>query len=139
LKTVFKLPQDFADAIVRQALDEHPNEACGLLAGHSRNGTAEATRVFPMTNAERSPVIYRMEPAQQLKVFNEIDREGLELVAIYHSHTRSPAYPSSTDVNLAYYPEAVYLIVSLRDMDAPDLRGFRIADGKVTEVELDLA
>jgi proteasome lid subunit RPN8/RPN11 len=135
---VFKLPQDFADTIVRQARDEHPNESCGLLAGLHTNGTVEATRVFPMTNAERSPVIYRMEPAEQLKVFNEIDREGLDLVAIYHSHTRSPAYPSSTDVNLAYYPEAVYLIVSLRDMDAPELRGFRIDDGKVTEVELDL-
>ncbi len=137
--TTFKLPKEFADAIVSQALREHPNEACGLLAGHSRNGTGEATRVFAMTNAERSPVIYRMEPAEQLKVFNEIDREGLDLVGIYHSHTRSPAYPSSTDVNLAYYPEAVYLIVSLRDMDAPELRGFTINDGKVTEVELDLS
>jgi [CysO sulfur-carrier protein]-S-L-cysteine hydrolase len=138
MRTVFTLPKDFADAIVRQALDEHPNEACGLLAGVSRNGTTEATRVFKMTNAERSPVIYRMEPAEQLKAFNEIDRDGLELVGIYHSHTRSPAYPSSTDVNLAYYPECVYLIVSLRDMAAPDLRGFTIVDGKVTEVDLDL-
>ena len=138
MRNVFTLPKDFAAAIVRQARDEHPNEACGLLGGIHRNGTAEATRVFPMTNAERSPVIYRMEPAEQLKVFNEIDRDGLDLVAIYHSHTRSPAYPSSTDVNLAYYPECVYLIVSLRDQEAPDLRGFTIVDGKVSEVDLDL-
>src|SRR4026207_699998 len=126
-----KLAPEFADAIVKQALAEHPNEACGLLAG--LNG--EATRVFPMTNAERSPVIYRMEPAEQLRVFNEMDREGLDLVGIYHSHTRSPAYPSSTDVQLAYYPDAVYLIVSLRDRENPDLRGFRITEGKVEEVE----
>ncbi len=133
----FTIPDDFAQAIIRQALSEHPNEACGLMGGTNVNGTGEATRLFPMTNAERSPVIYRMEPAEQLRVFNEIERDGLDLVAIYHSHTRSPAYPSSTDVNLAYYPEAVYLIVSLRDMENPELRGFRIADGKVTEVELD--
>lgn len=133
----FTLPDDFAQAIIRQALAEHPNEACGLLAGTSANSAHRATRLFPMTNAERSPVIYRMEPSEQLRVFNEIERDGLDLVAIYHSHTRSPAYPSSTDVNLAYYPEAVYLIVSLRDMDNPELRGFRISDGKVTEVELD--
>jgi proteasome lid subunit RPN8/RPN11 len=92
-----------------------------------------------MSNAERSPVIYRMEPAEQLRVFNEIDEAGLDLVGIYHSHTRSPAYPSSTDVSLAYYPEAVYLIVSLRDMNNPELRGFRINDGKVTEVELEVS
>jgi [CysO sulfur-carrier protein]-S-L-cysteine hydrolase len=128
----FKLPQEFADKIIAQAKAEHPNEACGLLAG----ADGGATKLLPMTNAERSPVIYRMEPAEQLKAFNEIDEAGLDLVGIYHSHTRSPAYPSSTDVSLAYYPEAVYVIVSLADMDAPDLRGFRISDGKVTEIEL---
>jgi [CysO sulfur-carrier protein]-S-L-cysteine hydrolase len=129
-----KLPKDFAEQIIEQALAEHPNEACGLLAGTD----GAATRIFKMTNAERSPVIYRMEPAEQLRVFNAIDSEGLELVAIYHSHTRSPAYPSSTDVSLAYYPEATYLIVSLRDLDNPDLRGFHITDGKVTEITLEL-
>jgi [CysO sulfur-carrier protein]-S-L-cysteine hydrolase len=130
-----RLPKAFADAIIEQARAEHPNEACGLLAG--TNG--EATRIFQMSNAERSPVIYRMEPSEQLRVFNEIDKDGLGLVAIYHSHTRSPAYPSSTDVSLAYYPEAVYLIVSLADAERPDLRGFEIKDGKVVEIELELA
>lgn len=128
-----KIPKGFADEIIAQALEEHPNEACGLVAGTD----GEATKLFRMTNAERSPVIFRMEPSEQLKVFREIEADGLDLVAIYHSHTRSPAYPSSTDVSLAYYPEAVYLIVSLRDLDAPELRGFRIRDGKVDEVELD--
>lgn len=129
-----KLPRGFADAIIAQARAEHPNEACGLLAGN--DGTA--LKHYPMTNAERSPVIYRMEPAEQLKVFNDIDDAGLALVAIYHSHTRSPAYPSATDVSLAYYPEAVYLIVSLADADRPDLRGFKILDGKVQEVDLEI-
>jgi [CysO sulfur-carrier protein]-S-L-cysteine hydrolase len=127
-----RLPRAFADAIVEQARREHPNEACGLMAGSD----GVASRIYPMTNAERSPVLYRLEPHEQLRVFNEIEDEGLELVAIYHSHTRSPAYPSATDVSLAYYPEAVYLIVSLADPDQPDLRGFEIVDGKVTEVAL---
>jgi [CysO sulfur-carrier protein]-S-L-cysteine hydrolase len=130
----FKLPQDFESQIIEQAKAEHPNEACGLIGGSD----GHAKRLFRMTNAERSPVIYRMEPTEQLRVFNEIDADGLDLVAIYHSHTRSPAYPSSTDVSLAYYPEAVYLIVSLADMEKPDLRGFRIQDGKVTEIEVEL-
>jgi proteasome lid subunit RPN8/RPN11 len=131
---MLRIPKDFADAIIEQARSEHPNEACGLLAGN--NGTV--SKLYRMTNAERSPVIYRMEPAEQLRVFNDIEGAGLDLVAIYHSHTRSPAYPSATDVSLAYYPEAVYLIVSLARAEAPDLRGFRITDGKVEEVPLEI-
>lgn len=129
-----RLPRDFADAIVEQARAEHPNEACGVLAGSD----GAATKIFPMTNAERSPVIYRIEPKEQLRVFNQIEDEGLELVGIYHSHTRSAAYPSHTDVSLAYYPEAVYLIVSIADADEADLRGYRILEGRITEVELDI-
>jgi proteasome lid subunit RPN8/RPN11 len=131
---MLRIPRDFADTIISQARAEYPNEACGLLAGADDS----ASRIFPMTNAERSPVIYRMEPKEQLKAFNEIEDEGLHLVGIYHSHTRSPAYPSATDVSLAYYPEAVYLIVSLADRDEPDMRGFRIEDGKITEVALEM-
>ena len=129
-----RLPRAFADRIIDQAASEHPNEACGLLAG--TDGTA--TRIFAMTNAERSPVIYRIDPREQLRVFNAIEDEGLQLVGIYHSHTRSPAYPSDTDVRQAYYPDAVYLIVSLADAGAPDLRGYRINEGKVSEIELEL-
>ena len=131
---MLRMPRRFAEDIVSQARSEYPNEACGLLAG--KDGVA--TKLYRMTNAERSPVIYRMDPKEQLRAFNEMDTEGLELVAIYHSHTRSPAYPSATDVSLAYYPEATYLIVSLADQEQPDLRIFRIADGKIAEVDLAL-
>jgi proteasome lid subunit RPN8/RPN11 len=128
------LPRTFAEAIVVQARSEHPNEACGLLAG--TNGTA--SKIFPMTNAERSPVIYRIDPKEQLRIFNEIEGHGLELVGIYHSHTRSPAYPSDTDVRQAFYPDAAYLIVSLADPENPELRGYRITDGRVAEIQLEL-
>jgi proteasome lid subunit RPN8/RPN11 len=134
----FKLTEAFVRQIVDQAKAEHPNEACGILAGRASPNGAAATRNFPMTNAERSPVIYRIDPKEQFRVFKEIEDEGLDLVAIYHSHTRSPAYPSNTDVAQAYYPEAVYLIVSLANPEAPDLRGFRITDGKVTEAQLEI-
>jgi [CysO sulfur-carrier protein]-S-L-cysteine hydrolase len=129
-----KLSRDFEEAITSQALDEYPNEACGLLAGSD----GVATKIYPTANAERSPVLYRVDPAEQFRVFREIEEEGLDLVGIYHSHTRSPAYPSATDVAQAYYPEAVYVIVSLADRDAPDFRGFRIEDGKVTEIDLEI-
>ena len=130
-----RLPRDFADAIIDQARAEHPNEACGLLAGTN----SSATKLFQTTNAERSPVIYRIDPKEQFRVFKAIEDEGLELVGIYHSHTRSPAYPSATDVAQAYYPEAVYLIISLAEAERPDLRGFRIVEGKVTEVPLEIS
>lgn len=134
-----RLPRAFADAIVDQARSEHPNEACGLLAGRQSENGGSATKIFPTTNAERSPVIYRIDPKEQFRVFRQIEDEGLDLVGIYHSHTRSPAYPSNTDVAQAYYPEAVYLIVSLAQQEAPDLRGYRITDGRVTEVDLDIS
>jgi proteasome lid subunit RPN8/RPN11 len=129
-----KLGKRFADAIVEQALDEAPLECCGFLGG--RDGIVE--EVYPLTNVERSPVLYRADSAEMFRAIRDMEERELELVAIYHSHTRSPAYPSSTDVAQAYYPDAVYLIVSLRDSEHPELRGFRIRDGRVDEVELDV-
>ena len=129
-----KLGKRFADAIVEQALDEAPLECCGFLGG--RDGIVE--EVYPLTNVERSPVLYRADSAEMFRAIRDMEERELELVAIYHSHTRSPAYPSSTDVAQAYYPDAVYLIVSLRDSEHPELRGVRIRDGRVDEVELDV-
>jgi len=128
-----KLGSRFADAIVKQALDEAPLECCGFLGG--RDGIAE--EIYPLTNVERSPVLYRADSAEMFRAIRDMEERDLELTAIYHSHTRSPAYPSSTDVAQAYYPDAVYLIVSLRDRDRPELRGFTIRDAKVEEVSLD--
>ncbi|HVL81551.1 MAG TPA: M67 family metallopeptidase [Actinomycetota bacterium] len=133
---MLRIPRTLADAMIAQCRAEMPNEACGLLAG--RDG--EVTRLFQMTNAERSPVLYRMDPKEQLQVFREMEEEGLELVGIYHSHTRSPAYPSKTDEDWAYYPEAAYVIVSFADPAAPVVRAWRIVDQAVREeIELELA
>ncbi len=120
------------DDMVAHALDELPNEACGLLAGRDRR----AEQLYAMRNADESPSSYRLEPKQQLAVFDEIERNGMELIGIYHSHIRTEAYPSETDCRQAFYPEAHYVVVSLADPRAPVVRAFIIADGQVEEQEL---
>lgn len=122
----------FYKEIVGQALREFPNEACGVIA--AADGTP--VKVFPMKNADASPVTYRLDGREQLRVFDEIDDQGWELWAIYHSHTHSDAYPSETDIRLAFYPDARYILLSLEDREDPVMRSFFITDGEVTEEEL---
>ena len=121
--------------IVDQAHREFPNECCGVIAAED----GVPVKVFPMTNADASPVTYRLDGREQLRVFNEIDERGWDLWAIYHSHTHSEAYPSDTDIRLAFYPDARYILVSLQDRANPVIRSFRIVDGDVSEEELVLA
>jgi [CysO sulfur-carrier protein]-S-L-cysteine hydrolase len=127
-----QISQSMVDEIVSHAREELPDECCGLIA--AKDGAA--VMVFPATNAEASPVRYGLDPHEQYKIMMEIEDRGWTLGGIYHSHTRSPAYPSQTDVNLAFYPEALYLIVSLEDPKRPDLRAFRIVDGRIDEAEI---
>jgi proteasome lid subunit RPN8/RPN11 len=124
----------FFKEIVEQGLREFPNECCGVIAG--REGAP--VKVFPMKNADASPVTYRLDGREQLQVFDAMDDESLELWAIYHSHTHSDAYPSDTDIRLAFYPDARYLLLSLADREEPELRSFFILDGEVTEEELSI-
>ena len=121
------------DEIVAHARGSAPDEACGLIAGSG----GRATRVIRCANVHEMPTTrYRMDPREQLRAFREMDAQGEELVAIYHSHPASQAYPSPTDRAEAHYPEAVYVLVSVRT-DAPEVRAFRIgADGAVKEVTL---
>ena len=126
-----KIPREIFDRMLQQARDEEPNECCGLIGG----ADGEARTLYPARNAEASPLRYNLEPQDQFRIMEEIDAKGEELAAIYHSHTKSPAYPSQTDINLAAYPGVLYLIVSLADEERP-LRGFEIEDGEVDEVEL---
>jgi proteasome lid subunit RPN8/RPN11 len=118
--------------IVEHGLREFPNECCGVIAG--RDGSP--VRVIPMKNVDASPATYRLDAGEQFRVFNEIEDEGLDLWAFYHSHTHSEAYPSETDVRLAFFPEARYLLVTLADREAPVLRSFWIREGQVDEEEL---
>lgn len=126
----------FSKEIVEHGLREFPNESCGLIAA---NGDGRPVRVYPMRNADASPVTYRLDGKEQLRVFEEMEANGWDLWAIYHSHTHSEAYPSETDVRLAFYPEARYILVSLADRDRPVIRSFFIRDGEVQEEELAIA
>jgi len=125
------IPAAVRDEIVTHARAGLPNEACGILAG--LDGRVE--RFFPAESDEPSPYYYRIESRDQIRIMNEIDEAGLDLIGIYHSHTSSPAFPSRTDAEQAFWPDAVYVIVSLANPDA-DLRGYRIRDMEVTEEEL---
>jgi proteasome lid subunit RPN8/RPN11 len=125
------IPAAVRDEIVAHARAGLPNEACGILAGV--DGRVE--RFFPAESDEPSPYYYRIESRDQIRIMNEIDDAGLDLIGIYHSHTSSPAFPSRTDAEQAFWPDAVYVIVSLAGPDA-EVRGYRIRDMEVTEEEL---
>lgn len=114
------------DEIVEHARAGLPNEACGILGG--RDG--RATRFFPAVNGEPSPHFYNIDAQDLLRIVTEIEDADEDVVAIYHSHVQSPAFPSRTDVELAHWPDAAYLIVSLGS-EPPDLRAFAIRDGRV--------
>ena len=121
--------------MVAHARAEAPNECCGMIG--ARDGTA--TSIHRARNAEESPLRYVIHPTDQLRIMEEIETRGEELAAIYHSHTGSPAYPSQTDINLAEnWPDPLYLICSLADPEAPDVRAWAIRDGQVEEAELDV-
>ena len=125
------IPAALRDEIIAHARDGLPNEACGILAG--QDGRVE--QFFPAESDEPSPYYYRIEARDQIRIMNAIDDAGLDLVGIYHSHTSSPAYPSRTDAEQAFWPDAVYVIVSLAE-PAADVRGYRIQDMTITEVAL---
>ena len=128
------ITQDVYDGLVEHAREEAPNECCGILGGKD----GEATTLYRATNAEHSPLRYTLDPNDLFRItFREIPDNDEEMLAIYHSHTASPAYPSQTDINLATYPDSIYLILSLAEGEEP-LRGFRIDDGQVSEVELEV-
>jgi proteasome lid subunit RPN8/RPN11 len=126
-----RIDRELYDEMVAHARADAPNECCGMVA--SRDG--EAVKVFPATNTAASPLRYEIDGAEQYRMQIEIDDAGLDLGAIYHSHTRSAPYPSQTDINLAFYPDALYVIVGLADGE-PEVRAFSIRDGQVSEAEL---
>ena len=126
-----RIPRRIYDELLQHAREEAPNECCGLIGGTDE----VAKTVYRARNAEASPLRYNLDPQDQFRIMTEMDERGEELSAIYHSHTASPAYPSQTDINLAAYPDTLYLIVSLADGEK-DLRGYSIKHGEVTEVDL---
>jgi len=128
------ISQALLDKVIAHARADHPDEACGIIAGPAQSGRPE--RFIAMTNAERSPTFYRFDSMEQLKVWREMDDRDEEPVVIYHSHTATEAYPSRTDISYAMEPAAHYLLVSTADPDLAEVRSFMIADGAVTEEQV---
>ena len=130
-----RISQDLIDEIVAHSRDDLPNECCGLIGGND----GEMTSVHRARNAAATWLRYEVHPADQFRIMERIEESGEDLVGIYHSHTKSEAYPSQTDINLADgWPDPLYLICSLEHADAPVVRAFAIRDGAVEEVELDV-
>jgi proteasome lid subunit RPN8/RPN11 len=130
------LPRSFVEEMIAHAREDAPNECCGIIAGKN----SAATRLYRAINAEASPYRYNVDPKDLLRIYRDIDENDWDILVIYHSHTHTQAYPSPTDIKLAAWPDAYYVIVSLGDPDKPDVssdhpdvRAYRIADGAVTE------
>jgi proteasome lid subunit RPN8/RPN11 len=124
------IPRVIADAMIEHAFEEAPAEACGLLAG----AQDQAVHIYRIPNSDPSIYRYCMEPRAQVAAIRDMDAHGWDMLAIYHSHTHTPAYPSPTDIGLAFYADAHYVIVGLREAGHPELRAYRIVDGRVSEV-----
>ena len=120
--------------IVEHAYACHPEESCGLLAG---SGNGDVQRAFPTTNILHSSTNYTIDPKQHLAAIREADQDEMEIVGVFHSHPHTAGYPSVTDVSLAPDPTWLYVLVGMEDYESPTVRGFRIQNGTITEVELE--
>jgi len=128
-----RIAQNLIDQMVAHAREELPNECCGMVGGSE----GEASVVIPVVNSAASPLRFEMDPQGQYNALKAIEDDGKELLAIYHSHTKSAAYPSQTDVNQAVnWPDAIYLIVSLQDDANPDVKGYWLKDLKIADAQL---
>ncbi len=127
------LPESRLDGMVSHCRSAYPNEACGILSGKGE----VAEKIYAITNIEPSNVSYLMDPAEQFRAMKEIRSRGDRMTAIFHSHPGSPAYPSPKDVELAFYPDCIYIIVSFTDFDRPEIRAFEIRDEVVADAQIE--
>ena len=123
------LERSYVEEMIAHAREEAPNECCGIIAGKD----GRAVKLYRITNVERSPYRYNMDPGELYRAYREIEDNGWEVLVLYHSHTHTEAYPSDTDVRLATWPEAFYVVVSLKDRENPQVRAFTIREGEVRE------
>lgn len=133
---MLQIRRDLVDAIVAHARKDHPDEACGVIAGPE--GSDRPERFIPMLNAARSPTFYEFDSLDLLKLYREMDANDEVPVVIYHSHTATEAYPSRTDISYASEPDAHYVLVSTRDPETHEFRSYRIVDGVVTEEDVEI-
>lgn len=131
-KDVLHIKRPLYQAMIAHLQAHYPLEACGILAGT----TDRISHIYPVNNILTSPVAYEMDPQQQLEAMIDLEGRGWEMSAIFHSHPTGPERPSPTDIAQAYYPDCVYVIVSLANLEEPVVRGFRIENGRYHEIEI---
>jgi len=127
------IPSPIFTEMLVHCKDGYPNEACGILAGNSN----EVSKIYKMTNIENSPVTYMLDSKEQFQMMKDMRQNNLFMLAIFHSHPSSEAYPSAKDVSLAFYEDCVYIIVSLIEKE-PVVKGFSIKEGNIEETEIAL-
>ena len=132
-RNMIKIPKSIYQQMVEHAKKESPLECCGILGGRDH----AAKKAFELQNVDQSSVRYAMAPQEQLKVFEEMERDAMEMVAIYHSHTHTIPFPSETDVKLAFYPEVSSIIISLKEKD-PVVKAFRIGKEAIYPEEIEV-
>jgi proteasome lid subunit RPN8/RPN11 len=130
---MIRIPKAIYQQMVEHAKKESPLECCGILGGKDH----AVEKAFELQNVDQSSVRYTMAPQEQLKVFEEMEKESMEMMAIYHSHTHTIPFPSETDVKLAFYPEVSSIIISLREKD-PVVKAFRIGKEAIYPEEIDV-
>jgi proteasome lid subunit RPN8/RPN11 len=133
---VLRIRRELVDEIVAHARRDHPDEACGVIAGPEGSDSPE--RFIPMLNAARSPTFYEFDSGDLLKLYREMAANDEVPVVIYHSHTATEAYPSRTDANIAAEPDAHYVLVSTREPEVHELRSYRIVDAEITEEPVEI-
>ena len=126
------ISRKIVEEMERHAKEEYPRECCGMLAGKNQT----ITKLFKTKNIAESEDLYELDPLEQVKAFEEIDRLSLKLLGIYHSHPDHPCYPSGLDRSQAFYPDTVFFIISLLDFQQPHIKAFRIEKGDVIEEEI---
>jgi [CysO sulfur-carrier protein]-S-L-cysteine hydrolase len=131
---MIRIPESICQAIVEHARRESPLECCGILSGREKT----VDKVFELRNAEKSPVRYSISPLDQLRVFEEMEKESKEMIAIYHSHTHTIPFPSETDVKMAFYPEVPTIIISLKEENIPLIKAFRIGKEAIYLEEIEV-
>lgn len=126
------ITQSIIEAMEEHARNEYPRECCGMLAGKDNT----ISKIFKTKNIAASLDEYELDPMEQVRAFEEIDRLGLKLLGVYHSHPHHPCYPSGLDISRAFYPDTAFFIISLSDFQHPRIKAFTIREGKVVEEEM---
>ncbi len=126
------ITREIVEEMIKHARKEYPRECCGMLAGKEQT----ITKLFKTKNIAESEDLYELDPLEQVKAFEEIDRLSLKILGVYHSHPDHPCYPSGLDISQAFYSDTLFIIISLLDFDNLEIRAFKMFEGEVVEEEI---